>query len=41
VPLVPDFSNGERPSGMSGYLCIARYGADVLDVNAFRLLANS
>ena len=42
VPQLLDFSGGTgRPTGQSGYLAIARYGAECLDTASFRLLANS
>jgi HK97 family phage major capsid protein len=42
IPQLLDFAGGTgRPTGQSGYLAIARYGAECLDVSAFRLLANS
>ena len=40
VPLLRDPASG-RPTGQRAFLATARLGGDVLDVNAFRLLANS
>jgi len=41
VSQVFDMASTGRPTGQSGYLAFCRYGADVIDVNAFRLLSKS
>jgi len=42
IPQLLDFSGSTgRPTGQSGYLAIARYGAECLDTASFRLLSNT
>ena len=42
IPQLLDFSGSTgRPTGQSGYLAIARYGAECLDTASFRLMSNS
>ena len=41
VPLLPNFPTNNLPTGNRGFLAVARFGADVLDVSSLRLLSNS
>jgi HK97 family phage major capsid protein len=41
IPQVFDMASTGRPTAQVGYWAMARYGADVIDNAAFRLLANS
>jgi HK97 family phage major capsid protein len=41
VPNIPNFPTNNLPTGNRGFLAVARFGADVLDVSSLRLLSNS
>ena len=38
---IPNFPSSNRPTGQVGVFGMSRFGSDVIDVNAFRVLASS